>query len=731
MGDVYLAEQSAPVSRRVAIKVIKPGMDSREVIARFEIERQTLALMSHPSIAHIIDAGTTDAGRPYFAMEYVPGIPLTKYCDRHRLTLDERLALFLRICEAIQHAHQKGVIHRDLKPGNLLVTDLDGKPTPKVIDFGIAKAISNVSEPSRAHTRIGHLIGTPEYMSPEQAQLSPLDVDTRADIYSLGVVLYELLTGTLPLEGSSATSSPATFVQELLTHNTAAPSARIVGSDAKSQEASTARRLTPRQLASRLAGDLDWIVLKALEKDRNRRYASPSELAADIRRHLANEPVLAGPPSAVYRMRKFASRHRVGLTVVGGLFGAVLLFGAVMWRQAHEISLQRDAARFEAQRAEASNEFMSVMLEEVGPPDQPLTPIQLLDKGVELLERQYGDDPRFAARMYVNMSNRFSDLGSVEREARLLTRAASLARESGDEDLIASIECTVARSEIARGRFDEAKARMETARQLLARLPRASHTTEVECLRSQADIADNARDPEAALAHLTKARELLEKADDTRGLKYNAVLTDIGGIYFRAGRFKDAFVLNAQTAEMLDRNGRGGTMGRSVVAGNRASLLYMLGETRRAEEAGRDALRRLEALRENHAAAPGSGDPICSDAHPVGKARRRDTPPDECARARRRAGKSLLEIARDLQPGRRVPRARPTRSGSCTHRRSSHCLVRERGQLRRPPGRCQSCARRTRAGCSESCSGSGDTSTTHSGATAIPQTLRRRVTPRR
>ncbi len=240
MGDVYLAEQAAPVLRRVAIKVIKPGMDSREVIARFEIERQTLALMSHPSIAHIIDAGTTDAGRPYFAMEYVPGIPLTKYCDHHRLTLDERLALFLRICEAIQHAHQKGVIHRDLKPGNLLVSDLDGKPTPKVIDFGIAKAISNTSEPSRAHTRIGHLIGTPEYMSPEQAQLSPLDVDTRADIYSLGVVLYELLTGTLPFDGASATSSPATFVQELLTHNTAAPSTRIEGGDPKSQEAAAA-----------------------------------------------------------------------------------------------------------------------------------------------------------------------------------------------------------------------------------------------------------------------------------------------------------------------------------------------------------------------------------------------------------------------------------------------------------------------------------------------------------
>jgi serine/threonine protein kinase/tetratricopeptide (TPR) repeat protein len=606
MGDVYLAEQSTPVLRRVAIKVIKPGMDSREVIARFEVERQTLALMSHPCIAHIIDAGTTDAGRPYFAMEYVPGIPLTKYCDRHRLTIDERLALFLQICDAIQHAHQKGVIHRDLKPGNLLVTDLDGRPAPKVIDFGIAKAMSATNEPSRAHTRIGNLIGTPEYMSPEQAQLSPLDVDTRSDIYSLGVVLHELLTGLLPLETNRApTSTPEQFVQELLSHTAQAPSTRIDSRDKKVQDAAAARRLTPRQLAHRLAGDLDWIVLKAMEKDRNRRYASPSELAADIRRHLSNEAVLAGPLSPVYRMRKFVSRHRVGIALVSCVFGAVVLFGAVMWLQAHEISLQRDEAQFQAQRAEASSEFMSVMLEEVGPPDQPLTPIQLLEKGVELLDRQYGGDPRFAAHMYLQISNRFADLGGAERRGQLLARAATIARDVGDDALVASIECTLARAESQENRLEQAGLHLQNGYDALARLNKPPHGARVDCLRAEAERADMSGKYAEALQFFEKARVELERANDIRGLPYHAVLTDIGGIYFKTGRIKDALILNARTSEMLDRNGRGGTMARSVAAGNRATLLFMLGETRRAEAAGADALRRVQALRRDQPAIPG------------------------------------------------------------------------------------------------------------------------------
>lgn len=604
MGEVYLAEQTAPVQRRVALKVIKPGMDSREVIARFELERRTLALMSHPSIVHIIDAGTTPAGRPYFAMEYVRGIPLTQYCDRHRLAIEERLALFLQICEAVQHAHQKGVIHRDLKPGNLLVTDVDGRPMPKVIDFGIAKAVTAAEQPARAHTRIGHLIGTPDYMSPEQAQLSPLDVDTRTDVYSLGVVLHELLTGALPFEPTQPDATPAAIVRELLTNDPSAPSERVRAEAQQAQEAAAARRLSLRQLVARLSGDLDWIVLKALEKDRNRRYGSPSELAADVRRHLADEPVLAGPPSTVYRLTKFASRHRYMLTLVGGLFVASLTFGVLMARQAHETALQRDEARFQAQRAEASSEFMSLMLEEVGPSGEPLTPVQLLDKGVDLLDKRYGTDPRFAARMLLQMSRRFMDLGSTEKETQVLQRAAAIAHELKDDELTAAVECAQVRSELDGNRFDQANLRLQSALAALRRAPEVPLNTRVDCLRAEADIADSSRKFPEALSKLTEARSLLESEDDTRGLQYNAVLTDIGGIYFRTGRFREALQLNQQTIEAMDRNGRGGTLGRLTLTVNRASNLFRLGEIKQAQAVGLDGLRRMEALRSKQPAAP-------------------------------------------------------------------------------------------------------------------------------
>jgi non-specific serine/threonine protein kinase/serine/threonine-protein kinase len=604
MGEVWLAEQTAPVRRRVAVKIVKAGTGSREVIARFELERQALAMMSHPNIAHIVEAGTTDDGRPYFAMEYVPGIPVTKYCDQHRLGIDERLALFILVCEAVQHAHQKGVIHRDLKPGNLLVTEIDGRPSPKVIDFGIAKAVALDRQPSRAHTMIGHLIGTPEYMSPEQAQLSPLDVDTRADVYSLGVVLHELLTGALPFKTSDPNATPAMLVQELLTHDPAAPSTRMRAAAPEPQQSATNRGLTSRQLAARLAGDLDWIVLKALEKDRNRRYGSPAELAADIRRHLADEPVVAGPPSTLYRMRKFAARHRLPLALAAGVFVAAIAFGAMMAWQAHQLALQRDEARFQAQRAEASSEFMSLMLEEVGPEGRPLSPLELVDKGVQLLDRRYGADPQFAARMLLQMSRRYMDLSNTEKSGQVLVRALAIAREIDDPDLLADVECTTVRSDLDANRPELAREHLESARKALARLSHPPVVTEVDCLRAEADMAETASDFASAEANLRKAQLLLEENQNTRGLLYHAVLTDLGGVMFRTSRFREALALNELTADALDRNGRGGTMGRVIVAMNRASLLMRLGEVGNAEAAAGEATRRLQRLRGGEPATP-------------------------------------------------------------------------------------------------------------------------------
>jgi serine/threonine-protein kinase len=310
-GIVYMAEQQEPVKRKVALKIIKLGMDTRQVIARFEAERQALAMMDHPNIAKVLDAGATDSGRPFFVMELVRGIPITEYCDSNNLSTNERLQLFVPVCQAVQHAHQKGIIHRDVKPSNVLVTLHDGKPVPKVIDFGIAKATNQQLTEKTVFTAFRQFIGTPEYMSPEQAEMSGLDIDTRTDIYSLGVLLYELLTGTTPFGSKLLREAAYGEVQRIIREvEPDRPSTRLSTMGEQLTSVARHRRAEPRILSRMLRGDLDWIVMKALEKDRTRRYETPSGLAADIERHLADEPVLAGPPGAAYRLRKFARRHK-------------------------------------------------------------------------------------------------------------------------------------------------------------------------------------------------------------------------------------------------------------------------------------------------------------------------------------------------------------------------------------------------------------------------------------
>lgn len=324
MGEVYAAEQVEPVRRRVAIKIIKPGMDSAQVVLRFEAERQALARMEHPYIARVYDGGTTGDGRPYFVMEYVDGVPLTEFCDQQRLTTRERLELFLDICGGVQHAHQKGIIHRDLKPSNLLVTREDGRPTPKIIDFGVARATTGHLTERSLHTHLGQIIGTLDYMSPEQADPTSADIDTRSDVYSLGIVLYQLLSGFLPFDHSSSPELLLSEIQRRIREqDPPTPSTRL------RRERGTATALAPLRKTNQgtwirqLTGDLDWMCMKALEKDPARRYASAADLAADIRRHLAHEPVLAGPPRPLYRASKFVRRHRVGVSA------AILIAAAV------------------------------------------------------------------------------------------------------------------------------------------------------------------------------------------------------------------------------------------------------------------------------------------------------------------------------------------------------------------------------------------------------------------
>src|SRR6516164_1383762 len=333
-GVVFMAEQTVPMRRKVALKILKPGMDTDQVVARFEAERQALALMDHPNIAHVFDGGETTSGRPYFVMELVRGIPITDFCDQNHLPISERLELFVKVCLAVQHAHQKGIIHRDLKPSNIMVTLHDGRPVAKVINFGIAKALGQQLTDKTLFTNFAQMIGTPVYMSPEQAEMSGLDMDTRSDIYSLGVLLYELLTGMTPCDQERLKTAAFDEIRRMIREEEpATPSRRITTLGAAATVVSANRKSDPRRLSQLVRGDLDWIVMKALEKDRNRRYESSSSFALDIQRYLADEPVAACPPSAWYRFRKMVRRNK-GLFATTTVVAATLLVASaiVAWK---------------------------------------------------------------------------------------------------------------------------------------------------------------------------------------------------------------------------------------------------------------------------------------------------------------------------------------------------------------------------------------------------------------
>src|SRR5437016_286399 len=329
MGSVWLAQQTQPVKRLVALKLIKAGMDSKQVIARFEAERQALALMDHPHIARVLDGGATGAGRPYFVMDLVKGVPITRYCDEHHLTPRQRLEMFLPVCQAVQHAHQKGIIHRDIKPSNVLVALYDGKPVPKVIDFGVAKAAGQPLTEKTLVTGFGSIIGTLEYMSPEQAEINQLDIDTRSDIYSLGILLYELLTGTTPFTKKGLEKAGMLeMLRVIREQEPSKPSTKL--STAEGLPTLAANRGTePAKLTKLVRGELDWIVMKALEKDRNRRYETANGFAMDVQRYLADEAVLACPPTAGYRLRKFVRRYR-GPVLAAGTLVAMLIVTLVL-----------------------------------------------------------------------------------------------------------------------------------------------------------------------------------------------------------------------------------------------------------------------------------------------------------------------------------------------------------------------------------------------------------------
>ena len=527
MGIIYKAEQREPVRRLVALKVIKLGMDTKEVLARFEAERQALALMNHPNIARVVDAGVTDTGRPYFAMEFVPGVPLTRYCDDNKLSTRERLALFLQVCSAVQHAHQKGIIHRDLKPSNVLVTLVDGKPVPKVIDFGIAKATNQALTQHTLFTQTGALIGTPEYMSPEQAQTSGLDIDTRTDIYSLGVILYELLTGTLPFDPKALRTAGLEGMARMIRETEPQkPSTRLLtipqtagGSSDRGTHGTRGTR-DSRVLERELRGDLDWIVLKAMEKDRTRRYESAAALSQDLDRHLANEPVLARPPTATYRINKFVRRHRGAVVAATAVAAALILgivgttVGYIRAREQRDKAFDAEAAALEQKKlAEAAREdtrtanlFLRDLMMSFGNPNEGKAgvrrAVQRLDEG--WLKDQ--PDTQLAARIalgYFFIQN--NEMAEADRQFDSAMAIATAPDGRVAPDVAAAISGGRGMANWMRKNLPEAQRHLIQSLESYRKIPGAESNV-VQMLMALAAIRQADNDMEGALNYIRDAQ---------------------------------------------------------------------------------------------------------------------------------------------------------------------------------------------------------------------------------
>jgi serine/threonine protein kinase/tetratricopeptide (TPR) repeat protein len=502
-GVVFMAEQTQPVRRKLALKILKPGMDTRQVIARFEAERQALAMMDHINIARVLDGGATETGRPYFVMELVHGVPITKYCDENRLTPRERVELFVPVCQAIHHAHQKGIIHRDVKPSNVMITLYDAKPVPKVIDFGVAKATEQRLTERTVITQYGTTVGTLAYMSPEQAETSALGVDTRSDIYSLGVLLYELLTGSTPLTRNRVRDSAYPEILRLIKEEEPPkPSTRLSDSGEALASISAQRQTEPSKLTRLVRGELDWIVMKALEKDRQRRYETANAFALDLQRYLADEPVQACPPSAIYRMQKIVRRHRMAISLAGAFVVLVTVAGATSAWQAVRATLaerqalaQRDRAQREKERAETSYKLARGALDEVvkleddarfqrgSLEDVRRTLLQAEAAFYQQFVQQKGDDPQFQserASAFLRLADVSSSLASKEEAIQHAQQALAISLHLAsqhpdvpghDADLARSHQ-TLGRLYHETGRYQEAEDSFRSAIGISERLTR-------------------------------------------------------------------------------------------------------------------------------------------------------------------------------------------------------------------------------------------------------------------
>jgi non-specific serine/threonine protein kinase/serine/threonine-protein kinase len=610
MGEVFEAEQEKPVRRRVALKVIKQGLDTAQVIARFEAERQALALMDHPNIAKVLDAGTTERGRPFFVMEYVKGVRLTEHCDKHRLDVNERLDLFMQVCEGVQHAHQKSVLHRDIKPSNILVTLQDGKPVPKIIDFGLAKAMAQPLTERTLFTELGQLVGTPAYMSPEQAEMSGQNVDTRTDVYSLGAVLYELLSGTPPFDPKQLREAGfGGIVRTLREEEPPKPSTRVSSQVGDLTQTALKRRSEPARLPGQLRGDLDWIIMKTLEKDPARRYQSPSEIAADIRRHLGNEPVAAGPPRWTYRMGKFLRRHRIGVSLAAAALVLLVGFALRERMQAQRIAGEREAAEQARQEAQARaeelevvTEFQASMLAEIDAEGmgralfdrlradvresmeaEDATPAdvesaltmfndalggvnatnlalwvideQVLSRAVEATEKEFAEQPVVQAALQHSLADTYVKIGLFPQALSMAEPALETRRRVLGDDHPQTLATMVNMGRLLyeMGRYDDASAYLTEALEGLRRVQGNDHPHTLNAINNMGVLLFDTGRLDEARPYLEEALEVRRETLGDDHLETQKAINNMGALLVGLGKNEEALPYFEETLVMIRR----------------------------------------------------------------------------------------------------------------------------------------------------------------------------------